>query len=184
MTHTPFRDPTAGFITKIDAPPYAVSSDSLLRRISAEGWKTRSQTQNDGLFQNKMKISRVFRGSSATRFGDISSAGGGNGEFRREIRLTRHTERTRHRSRHASESAVEIGFAPGMCHGRAMCQRTIAKENRESGSRFTNREKRIRLKKQRKSGSQPRFFASVIQLSSGVRQLDRRGHKLRRRALD
>lgn len=107
VTHTPFRDPTAGFFTKIDPPPYAVTSDSLLRRISAEGWKTRSQTQNDGLFQNKMKISRVFRGSSATRFGDISSAGGGNGEFRREIRLTRHTERTRHRSRHASESAVE-----------------------------------------------------------------------------
>lgn len=65
-----------------------------------------------------------------------------------------------------------------------MCQRTIAPENRLVGSRFANREKRIRLKKQRKSGSQPRFFASVIQLSSGVRQLDRRGHKLRRRALD
>ena len=107
MTHASFRDPTAEIFTKIETPPYVVIGDSLLRRISAEGWKTRSQTQNDGLFQNKMKISRVFRGSSATRFGDISSAGGGNGEFRREIRLTRHTERTRHRSRHASESAVE-----------------------------------------------------------------------------
>ena len=35
-----------------------------------------------------------------------------------------------------------------------MCQRTIAPENRLVGSRFANREKRIRLKKQRKSGSQ------------------------------
>ena len=68
MTHASFRDPTAEIFTKIETPPYVVIGDSLLRRISAEGAKNSLQTQNDGLFRNQIEISRVFRGSSATRF--------------------------------------------------------------------------------------------------------------------
>jgi len=107
VTHASFRDPTAEIFTKIETPPYVVIGDSLLRRISAEGAKNSLQTQNDGLFTNQSRCSRVFRGSSATRFGDISSAAVGTANFGAKSDCSAVRTGIGNPSRHASESAWE-----------------------------------------------------------------------------